>query len=294
MKRTSAERRSGVTLIEVLVAIFVMSIGLLCVLTLFVLGAQRMAVAFKDSNATQAAINARALVSIKNLRNDPAVVAAFQGPDTDPSTAVFVDPVGKVVAGATFNNLPAGSPLSIQRVSPSYAPDNSGPYLPYFAIFDDITFQRGNGSPKFYGPNLEREILYTWAYLVQRQRKSDAASTIVSTCVFQRRPKAGHLEATFDASMNTNDNTITLTKATLDSLSPGAWVLDATPQVGGRNQIASFYRVTGVRDNGFIGSDSSVVLDLQSSLQGYPTGTTAGKLVVMDGLVEVFELGTGR
>jgi len=285
MKRTSADRRSGVTLIEVLVAIFVMSIGLLCVLTLFVLGAQRMAVAFKDSNATQAAINARALVSIKNLRNDPAVVAAFQGPETDPSTAVFVDPAGRVAAGATLN----GS--SIQRVSPSYAPDNSGPNLPYFAIFDDITFQRGNGSPKFYGANLEREILYTWAYLVQRQRKSDAASTIVSTCVFQRRPKAGQLEATFSASMNTNDNTITLTGATIDSLSPGAWVLDATPQVSGRNQIASFYRVTGVRDSGAGG----VVLDLQSSLQGYPATTaTAGNVVVMDGLVEVFELGTGR
>ncbi|MEI7688341.1 MAG: hypothetical protein WCL32_25320, partial [Planctomycetota bacterium] len=127
--------------------------------------------------------------------------------------------------------------------------------------------------------------------LVQRQRKSDAASTIVSTCVFQRRPKGGQLEATFSASMNTNDNTITLSGATIDSLSPGAWVLDATPQVSGRNQIASFYRVTGVRDNGAGG----VVLDLQSSLQGYPASTvTAGNVVVMDGLVEVFELGTGR
>ena len=43
--------RAGVTLIEVLVAIFIMGIGLLALLTLFPLGALRMAKAIQDDRA---------------------------------------------------------------------------------------------------------------------------------------------------------------------------------------------------------------------------------------------------
>ena len=50
-------RRSGVTLIEVLVSIFVASIGLLALLALFPVGALSMRQALKDSRCAQSSIN---------------------------------------------------------------------------------------------------------------------------------------------------------------------------------------------------------------------------------------------
>jgi prepilin-type N-terminal cleavage/methylation domain-containing protein len=55
---TTREPRPGVTLLEVLVAIFIMAIGLLALLTLFPLGAMRMAQALKDDRAAQTAVSA--------------------------------------------------------------------------------------------------------------------------------------------------------------------------------------------------------------------------------------------
>src|SRR6187399_1720477 len=80
MAESDLSRRSGVTLIEVLVAIFVMGIGLICLLTLFPLAASSMASAFKDERAAQAAINARTVADTKRLRSDSAILDYFKSP----------------------------------------------------------------------------------------------------------------------------------------------------------------------------------------------------------------------
>jgi prepilin-type N-terminal cleavage/methylation domain-containing protein len=54
-------RRSGVTLVEVMVAMFIMALGLMSLLTLFPLGALRMAQAIKDDRTKFAADNANAV-----------------------------------------------------------------------------------------------------------------------------------------------------------------------------------------------------------------------------------------
>lgn len=66
-------RRSGATLIEVLVAIFVMGIGMIALLTLFPLGALRMADAIQFDKCTTMATNATAIATLKNIRNDATV-----------------------------------------------------------------------------------------------------------------------------------------------------------------------------------------------------------------------------
>src|SRR5262249_28244754 len=58
---TTAARRRAVTLVEVLIAIFLMGIGLMAILSLFPLGAAQMAQALKDQRAAEAATNAAAL-----------------------------------------------------------------------------------------------------------------------------------------------------------------------------------------------------------------------------------------
>src|SRR5260370_23618880 len=62
--------RGGITLIETLVAIFIMAIGLLALLTLFPLGALSMAQAIKDDRVAQGAQQADALANALNARND--------------------------------------------------------------------------------------------------------------------------------------------------------------------------------------------------------------------------------
>src|SRR5438445_3974978 len=92
--------RSGATLTEVLIAIFVMAIGLLSLLTLFPLGALSMAQAIKDNRTGHIAGSAASIANYRNVRADPIVVQAFQNPPAEvppptsggPSYPVYVDP----------------------------------------------------------------------------------------------------------------------------------------------------------------------------------------------------------
>src|SRR5438270_13029204 len=106
--------RRATTLIEVLVAIFVMGLGLLALLTLFPLGVMSMAQAVKDDRAAHAVANAAAIAEFMDLRNDPLLfpppapsdlfLRPFPGttppdlstlPNYDGSSyPVFVDPIG--------------------------------------------------------------------------------------------------------------------------------------------------------------------------------------------------------
>jgi prepilin-type N-terminal cleavage/methylation domain-containing protein len=65
--------RTGVTLIEVLVSIFIMGVGLLAILTLFPLGAYSMAQAVKDQRCAEAAANADAIAVLRDLRTKAAL-----------------------------------------------------------------------------------------------------------------------------------------------------------------------------------------------------------------------------
>lgn len=72
-------RRDGTTLTEVLVAIFIMGIGLMAILSLFPLGAAQMAQALKDQRAAEAAANASSLARVFWKQ---AVDADKAGPNT--------------------------------------------------------------------------------------------------------------------------------------------------------------------------------------------------------------------
>jgi prepilin-type N-terminal cleavage/methylation domain-containing protein len=109
--------RPGVTLVEVLVAIFIMGIGMLALLALFPLGAVSMAQALKDDRCASSALNAEAFAVANDVGHDFMVSGAgggfsnaFGNPFgtvgtissdltqatgyTGPSNAVLVDPFG--------------------------------------------------------------------------------------------------------------------------------------------------------------------------------------------------------
>lgn len=168
-------RRPAVTLIEALMAIFVMAIGLLALLTLFPLGAVQMAQALKDERTAQSGIIAIAQYKGFDLSNDGAIdpitvpgpppIRMFESPwpgslpqmTTGVATSypIFVDPVG-VANGAV---VPIGNaPLGIPRVSVSRMPQQSvlqPTALPggttawanrWFSMPDDFTYA-DNGIP---------------------------------------------------------------------------------------------------------------------------------------------------
>src|SRR5437763_596820 len=101
-------RRSGVTLVETLVAIFVMALGMLALLALFPVGAISMAQAIAHDRATHSALNGNAVVDIWKLRDAanmiPAEPSAYTSPGTlpplvsppytGPGYPVFIDPIG--------------------------------------------------------------------------------------------------------------------------------------------------------------------------------------------------------
>ena len=94
-------RRAGVTLIEVLVAIMITGVGLLALLTLFPLGALEMAQSFKDDRCGHCKHIAASIANTWSLRTDPQVVNGMLKPPGLPparvggaSYPVFVDPNG--------------------------------------------------------------------------------------------------------------------------------------------------------------------------------------------------------
>src|SRR6266481_5010508 len=110
---TRTQTRSGATLTEVLVAIFIMAIGLLALLTLFPLGALSMAQALKDQRLSEAGQQANALANAFNVRTDSQVTFTSNG-TTGPSSPVFVDPWGLLIN-------PTGTTLGpVQRTGLSF------------------------------------------------------------------------------------------------------------------------------------------------------------------------------
>src|SRR5438132_5093361 len=83
--------RRGVTLLEVLTAIFIMGVGLLAILTLFPLGALSMARGVRDDRAATIGGNVASWANAVDLRNDQTV-ASYLGPSPPGIAAPFAAP----------------------------------------------------------------------------------------------------------------------------------------------------------------------------------------------------------
>jgi hypothetical protein len=207
------------TLTEVLMAIFVMAIGLLSVMALFPLGSASMARAIKDDRLGHAAANAKAIGIARNVRFDPNLQYAttngqvkwyFDNPDpTDtqggndakpdgPSYPVFVDPVGALSYSTGFNNWIAGNNntasgnnLGVVRVLPSFA-KNTTDMLKWCTLLDDITFGI-DGKPLIARGNtfFERGGNYSWAWMLQRPKSGNASVVNMTAVVYSQRALSG-------------------------------------------------------------------------------------------------------
>jgi hypothetical protein len=326
-------RRSGATLIEVLVAVFVTAIGLLALLALFPLGALNMAQAIKDSRAAQATANAAAIAEIQQIRNDPGLYQPWDAfawretpsatpiwpvlsniPNYDgPSYPVYIDPIGVSIPDpSTANFLGAEatlpSPGIVRRTASFVAtPPTTPKILRWFTLLDDLTFAT-DGQPAMPGGVAQREGRYSWAYMVRRPKFSAPSVAEVSVVVYSGRSPVVSGETPYVVDFVHGQNTVTVTPGPgqqKPALRNGMWILDATvirkdPQTGAisPDPYGFFYRVVNVTDDP---SSNTIALELQTPIKSNVTVTPTppsylkhtGVLVVLDNVVEVFEKGAG-
>lgn len=262
-------RRPAVTLIEVLIAMFIMAIGMLALLVLFPLGAISMGQALKDDRCASTASMAENIAIAMNVRHDANVTTAFIGP---PATALlYVDPYG-LLPLPPLGNLGGVIP----RVSPSFV----GSPLPYtagssqsvdrwFSLPDDITFLE-NGTPDISSGFVDRGRRYTYAYLLRQLAPNMIQLYVV---VYSGRPvNSLAAEKTLPAIGTMGTNSIEL-NATGTTIKRGGWVLDPINGI--------FYRVTNFAEAG-----GSTTVDLEKNLIDKVT-----QIVVMDNVAEVFDKG---
>jgi prepilin-type N-terminal cleavage/methylation domain-containing protein len=212
---TTTSARPGVTLIEVLVAIFVMAVGLLALLTLFPLGALTMAQAIKDDRCGMNAANVtasfrsawKALVENAGGGDPDANLSSAmlngygQLPDRTgqdgPSYPAYLDPFGWLtyngtpyrtwlggVAPNAAANLPGSVPrtnLSIITVNPPALQIQQALY--FLSGRDDITFGPDGVPPGA----VERGGKYSCALMIRRVRCTEPRLLNVQVIVYSGR-----------------------------------------------------------------------------------------------------------
>ncbi len=310
-------------MIEVLVAIFVMAIGLMALLALFPLGVLRMGKAIQDERTAETAQQASLIGASKNFRFDPYYFPRgvhktnpndikqydyFNNPEKadwvnrlgvqpesdpfnynppyvqdahpqGPSFPIMLDPIGFMT---TFGLTPgqawvgATKPKSnynlarvtldffdfkkYPSVNPSDTPSRSGYewFVMRDELFFDSEFDPTAPLPKYPGKArlvnttpllIERDIRYTYAYMLQRPRNADKSVVNMTVMVFNQRPLSLTGNLSLNETLFASQKAPTFTKYDLDSLfdrntnciylpyklpedrpniRPGEWLFDCT------------------------------------------------------------------
>jgi Tfp pilus assembly protein PilV len=300
MVRRFLPARAGITLIEVLAAIFIMGVGLLALFTLFPLGALSMARAVRDDRAATIAGNAASMATAMDLRNDPAVLTAFNtvpapfpAPDPlGPGYPVLVDPTYAALGAPPLGFLVGVTP-GIQRCGASYAvtPTN---IARWFTFQEEMTFEK-TGQPKGGGTSVERPGTYTWSYLLRRPKSSRPDLIEMSVLVYASRAvETADGEAVFTGvagAKGTNSLSFSYPAGAKPNMRRGAWIMDVsfvqrTDAVTGKTTgtVNGFaYRVENVTDTGA----TNLTLEVDPALKADVTS-----LVVLENVIAVVNRST--
>ncbi|HEY7425914.1 MAG TPA: prepilin-type N-terminal cleavage/methylation domain-containing protein [Gemmataceae bacterium] len=290
-------RRPGVTLIEVLVAIFITGIGMLALLALFPLGAVSMAQALRDDRTASAAVVAENTALAFDIRHDPLVVAGFTtGTASGPSNPVYADPWGVLGGGG---GIPGANGTSIIRANLSFGGAAGGAQR-WCTLLDDITFVQ-NGTADLSATYLQRAGWYTWAYMLQRPNAATDAVVNLSIVVYQKRPIGlapneypYQVPYPLDGNglpagvIGTNSVTLIWNPATQPqpAIRRNSWLLDMSDlsSTGAHTSIAhgDFYRVINVTELG----SNQVRVELEKNLK-----QNTDAMTVMQDVVDVFDKG---
>jgi Tfp pilus assembly protein PilV len=276
-------RRKGLTLMEVLAAIFVMAIGLLSILAMFPMGALTMQVAINSDRAAHAVANARSVGTAMNLRQDGNLAGYFKNPsgtagaggftDAPPdgaSYAVFADPIGALSYSAGYNNWVAGKNSSmIPRTQTFFtkgatASQSYTQTLRWCTLLDDVSFAN-NARADLASGVVNRTNGVSWAWLLRRPKSGDPSCCNMTVVVFNQRAISSAValsarevlypQCTVDPNQMTSVTLAWNAGTPTPPVRFGGWVMDATPNVDQNTGIqrngpgmAKFYRVVSMGD----------------------------------------------
>jgi hypothetical protein len=274
-------RRRGITLTEVLVAVFVVSLGMIALMTLFPLGAFSMAQAIQDDRAAQSAANGAATLrmiwrgSLNNGTNDTVLQTKFTT-----SSVVYLDPIGSLSSPAAPTPVASGT---IPRATLTDSANNTPTYQQvnrWFTLLDDMAFNT-DGSASQSGGAVFRQGLYSWAYMLRNPAGTLATGAplprVIDYSVVVYKGRAFGSTGTalnenrFPAVGGIGTTTITITGT--PNLKRGGWVLD--------EGSGFFYRADSLVPG------NPTVITTESPLR-----TTVTSVVVLDNVVEVFDRST--
>lgn len=301
-------RRRGLSLIEVLTALFIMGVGTIAILTMFPLGAVNMANANRDDRSTLAAFGAdqyfrtywRTTVSeVPEASINEQFFAALNDPDgsgsfpalatnsTEVSYPVFVDPMGFVARGSSpFQMVGDASNTGIGRRN-LLAVTNAGGLANQTAqrlcsLMDSIGSDNGV-------PNTDRELRYNFLWVIQRPNNSQTKTVNLTVVVFDRRANLfappGSEQVILTPNNGTVPGTTSVTFTSAPDIKPGAWIMDGSINVRAGLRHANFYRVTAVDGN---------TVELQSPIKTASDGSNnpyTGTFVILRGVSGVYEKG---
>ncbi len=309
-------RRRGITLLEVLVAIFIMAIGLLAILTLFPLGAMRMGEALQNDRTAAAASAAANTCDGFGIRTDPGFYnppnlnyfMAPPVPGLQPAASngsgypLYIDPYG--LANGSPATL-AGNTTMIPRLGNPAAGGNITVYPGYtsaqalanryFTLPDDVTFL-DNGQPDQSNSSIQRASRYTWAYLLRRSQPASLSSSVDLTVVVYaaRATAVPGGETTFQASGTVGDTNVqvTIPAGQTPNISRGGWILDASTDADPTTGVflgvhGLFYRVVSVSQ------PNAATMNLELQVPLVSTVSPLTQITVMDNVADVFSRGTG-
>jgi prepilin-type N-terminal cleavage/methylation domain-containing protein len=315
-------RRPGLTLVEVLTAIFIVGLGAVAILTLFPHGAAQFGNAVKDSRCAECAFNAEAYMRtywkteivekaggtdtfFQALTDPNAGLAAGSGltqaaggalppaAGNEASYPVFVDSMG-YVARALYGKAQhwvgePGTETFIRRTSINPVATSTNPQqaaLRLFSLMDTLGYDE-NGTP-----DANREMRYNWLYVLQRPNNANLFTASLTVVAFDRRahlyPQSASETVLTSTNLGTSPGSSSVTFTTTPDLKPGTWILDATISAVATSKVrnANFYRVVTVDAN-------TNTVELQTPIK-VPTGggnaAYTGTFVVMKGVANVYTM----
>jgi prepilin-type N-terminal cleavage/methylation domain-containing protein len=295
--------RRGVTLIEVLTAIFIMGIGMLALLVLYPIGAMKMGQALKDDRCASSCIVADSIALAWNLRKDPIAVGGNlattftspfgpKGPQVNtaalprgPSFGIYVDPYGYLVDPTKTVGLLAGVTPGLPRATFSVVNANPNLVTRWCTLLDDITFTV-DGTPDLSTGFAQRAEAFTWAWLLREPAAGSSDVVDLTIVVYRKRdttlPPVGSTENTYRVAAGGTPGSNTVSIVGTPSLRPGQWVLDSSVAANGAVP-GYFYRVVGYTTIGGV-----TELEFETNLKQQVTA-----IAVLDSVAEVFERGAG-
>ncbi|MBA4067563.1 MAG: hypothetical protein C0501_28410 [Isosphaera sp.] len=312
---TTAPRRAGLTLTEVIVTLAILALGTLAILTLFPLAAAQMAVAVREDRSGQHAAATAALFKSywKHEVVEPGaavmedISTAMTNPDFTSDGANFpVSGRGRPAAGPTEASYPVVvDPMgwAARTGAPQcWFGDGGGTDVPRRTLVNTVRAVPGGNRNQFAlrlgslmdglgytddgVPTADREKRYSSLCVVQRPVERNRFAATLTVVVFDTRPHlfvrpGDELVIPTVANGVTPDGrttTVTLSAAP-GRLRPGGFVMDATVNPAGRPALrhANVYQVVSVTGN---------TLELQTPLKPASDGSSApytGTFVILPG-----------